>query len=234
MPFRHFLAGALALGAVTAYFEDTAPGPLEEVVVTAGFREHRLMDSGGSVSVVPAEVIESRGARHLEDTLATAPNVNFAAGGSRARFVQMRGVGDLEQFTDPKHYPSVGIVMDGIELSNVATAALLLDTEQIEILRGPQGTRFGASALAGIVNIRGRDPGEAFEALIETGVGNLGSWMVSAAVGGPLSEHLGARFAIRQNSRDGFMKNAALRRDDTQDLDELAMRGRLVWQPRRT
>lgn len=232
MPFRHFLAGALALGTVTAYSEDTAPGPLEEVVVTAGFREHRLMDSGGSVSVVPAEVIESRGARHLEDTLATAPNVNFAAGGSRARFVQMRGVGDLEQFTDPKHYPSVGIVMDGIELSNVATAALLLDTEQVEILRGPQGTRFGASALAGIVNIRGRDPGEAFEAQVETGVGNLGSWMVSAAAGGALSEHLGARFAIRQNSRDGFMKNAALRRDDTQDLDELAMRGRLVWQPR--
>ena len=96
----------------------------------------------------------------------------------------MRGVGDLEQFVDPKHYPSVGIVMDGIELSNVATAALLLDTEQIEVLRGPQGTRFGASALAGVVNIRGRDPGDTFEADFDAGGGNLGSWMVGAAAGG--------------------------------------------------
>ncbi len=84
----------------------------------------------------------------------------------------MRGVGDLEQFVDPKHFPSVGIVLDGIELSNVASGALLFDTEQVEVLRGPQGTRFGASALAGMINIRGREPGDTPSVDASAGYGN--------------------------------------------------------------
>ena len=233
MSIRHLVAGAFALGLNTAHAEETSTADavraLEEIIVTAGFRDRALMSTAGSISVIDADVVRERGARHLEDTLATAPNVNFSVGGSRARFVQMRGVGDLEQFVDPKHYPSVGIVMDGIELSNVATAALLLDTEQIEVLRGPQGTRFGASALAGVVNIRGRDPGDTFEASFDAGGGNLGSWMVGGAAGGPLTDTLRARLAVRQNVRDGFMKNAFLGRDDTQDIDETSVRGKLVW-----
>ena len=135
---------------------------MEEVVVTAGFRDTELMTSAGSISVLDREAMVERAARHLQDTLATMPNVNFSVGGARARFVQMRGVGDLEQFVDPKHFPSVGIVLDGIELSNVASSALLFDAEQIEVLRGPQGTLFGRNATAGAVSISTRDPsGEA-------------------------------------------------------------------------
>ena len=202
---------------------------IEEVVVTAGFRDAQLMQSAGSVTVLDSTLVEERAARHLEDTIAAAPNVNFSVGGSRARFIQMRGIGDLEQFVDPKHYPSVGIVMDGIELSNVATGALLFDTEQVEILRGPQGTRFGASALGGIVNIRGREASDTFEADVSAGYGNLDAWFVSAAAGGPIAENLRGRVAIRQNQRDGFIDNDFLGRDDTQDVDELSMRARLNW-----
>lgn len=203
--------------------------PMEEIVVTAGFRDAALMSSAGSVSVVDAKAVAERAARHLEHTLAAIPNVNFSVGGSRARFVQMRGVGDLEQFVDPKHFQSVGIVLDGIELSNIASGALLFDTEQIEVLRGPQGTRFGASALAGLININSRDPGESFTGEITSGYGNLDTWHVTAAAGGPLSESLGARFAVRQLKSDGFIDNVFLGRDDTQDQDELAARGKVVW-----
>jgi iron complex outermembrane recepter protein len=204
--------------------------PLEEIVVTAGFRDAAQMDLAGSASVLGETLIEQRAARHLEDVLAAAPNVGFTVGGSRARFVQMRGIGDLEQFTDPKHFPSVGIVLDGIELSNVATGALLFDTEQVEVLRGPQGTRFGAAALAGLVNIRSRDPGEVFEAEATTGYGNLDTWHVGVTAGGPVTDTLGARIAVRQLKSDGFMENAFLGRDDTQNRDELAVRGKLAWQ----
>ena len=206
-----------------------ATRPMEEIVVTAGFRDAAQMNLAGSTSVLGTTLIEQRNARHLEDVLAAAPNVGFTVGGSRARFVQMRGIGDLEQFTDPKHFPSVGIVLDGIELSNVATGALLFDTEQVEVLRGPQGTRFGAAALAGLVNIRSRDPGDSFEAQASAGYGNLDTWHVSAAAGGPVTESLGARIAVRQYMSDGFMKNAFLGRDDTQDRDELTVRGKLAW-----
>ncbi len=230
------LAAATSLATSPAHAApDPQPDPatqavsMEEVVVTAGFRDTELMTSAGSISVLDREAMVERAARHLQDTLATMPNVNFSVGGARARFVQMRGVGDLEQFVDPKHFPSVGIVLDGIELSNVASSALLFDAEQIEVLRGPQGTQFGASALAGMINIRSRDPGEEFEADFDAGYGNFESWHVSAAAGGPLSETLRARVAIRQNSSDGFMKNAFLGRDDTQNLDELTARAKFIW-----
>lgn len=220
-----FLGAALLSATSSAQSE---PQTIEEIVVTAGFRDDALMSSAGSASVLEPELINARGARHLEDVLAAVPNVNFSVGGSRARFVQIRGVGDLEQFVDPKHYPSVGIVLDGIELANIATGSLLFDTEQVEVLRGPQGTRFGSSALAGLINIRGREPGDEFEADISSGYGNRDSWFVSAAAGGPVTDKFKARVALRQNSSDGFIDNDFLGRNDTQDIDELSVRGRFL------
>ena len=83
------------------------PQELEEVVVTAGFRDRDLMTSPGSVTVVDAETARDRAAQHLESVLNAAPNISYSSGGSRARFIQVRGIGDLEQFLDPKHFPSL-------------------------------------------------------------------------------------------------------------------------------
>ncbi|MCY3731640.1 MAG: TonB-dependent receptor plug domain-containing protein, partial [Rhodospirillaceae bacterium] len=80
----------------------------EDIVVTAGFREQDLMDSPGSTTVVDARIIDARDAQHLESVLNASPNTNYSGGASRARFVQIRGVGDLEQFVDPRHFPAVG------------------------------------------------------------------------------------------------------------------------------
>jgi iron complex outermembrane receptor protein len=220
-------AAVVALAADEALPE--AAQPIEEIVVTAGFRPHELMSTAGAFTVIEPDVIDARAARHLEQVLAIAPNVNVSVGGSRARFIQMRGIGDLEQFVDPKHFPSVGLTIDGIELSNIASGALLFDTDQVEVLRGPQGTRFGAAALAGMVNIRGRDPGEEPEASFSAGYGNLDAWQVTAAAGGPLTDNLRGRLAVRHNERDGWVRNAFLGRDDTQGVDEYGVRGRLLW-----
>lgn len=205
------------------------PLPTEQVVVTAGFRDQDLMTSAGSTTVLSEAVIEQRAARHLEDVILAVPNVSFTAAGSRARFVQMRGIGDLEQFVDPKPFPSIGIVMDGIEFNNVATSALLFDAEQIEVLRGPQGTRFGASALAGMINVDGKDPGDEFEAELAGGYGNFDSWFTSGVVSGALSDNLRARAAIRQYRSDGYTENAFLNSDTTEERDELAVRVKILW-----
>src|SRR5690606_34957837 len=65
------------------------PPALEEIVVTAGFRDSALMDSIGSISVITEQEISARAAQHLQDILNTAPNVSWTAGASRARFVQI-------------------------------------------------------------------------------------------------------------------------------------------------
>ncbi|ROS05543.1 outer membrane receptor protein involved in Fe transport [Sinobacterium caligoides] len=202
---------------------------LEEVIVTANFREASLLDSPASVSVVDVADIESRGAQHLQDVLNLSPNVNFSSGASRARFLQMRGIGELEQFVDPKHFPSVGVTVDGISLNGNANAAMLMDTEQVEVLRGPQGTRFGTNALAGMVNITSAAPTEEFEGFVTGGVANYGGAELGAAVSGPLTDNLLGRLAVQHQRSDGYMENDYLGRDNTNNIDESSARGKLRW-----
>ena len=128
---------------------------IQEVVVTSDFRESQLKTIPTSISVIDAEVISQRNSNHLEQILALAPNVNFSAGSSRGRYFQIRGIGERSQFADPLS-PSVGTYVDGIDFSGFGGAATLLDIDQVEILRGSQGTRFGANALAGVINLKQR------------------------------------------------------------------------------
>ncbi len=211
--------------------EDRASPVLEEVVITAGFRDNELMNTPGSITVIDEAMIEDRAALHLEAVLNTAPNVNYSSGGSRARFLQVRGVGDLEQFVDPKHFPSVGITVDDINLGGTANAGMLFDAQQVEILRGPQGTRFGGSALAGMVNIRSNRPTESLEGYIKVGAGSYGSWNVGGAISGPLSDTVTGRLAMQQNKSDGYIDNVFLGRDNTNGYDETSVRAVLHLDP---
>ncbi|MBT3411519.1 MAG: TonB-dependent receptor plug domain-containing protein, partial [Halieaceae bacterium] len=180
--FPHKTLLVFALGATTVSLADE----LEEVVVTADFRASELMTNASSVSILGELQMQERGAQHLEDVLSAAPNVSWSTGASRSRFVQIRGIGDLEQYAEPKYYPSVGVMVDDLELGSAANAGMLFDVAQVEILRGPQGTRFGASAHAGIVKINSNAPTKEFEAMLRGGVGNYGAYNYGAVLSGPL------------------------------------------------
>jgi outer membrane receptor protein involved in Fe transport len=223
----------LALSSITA----TLPGhakpdqTLEEIVVSANFRETTLMQTVGSVSVLPESTITERAAQHLEDILNTVPNVTWAAGASRSRFVQIRGIGDLEQYYDPKYYPSVGLMLDDLELGDSANAGMLFDVAQVEVLRGPQGTRFGASGHAGMINIISNAPTDTFEGELSGGAGNYDSYNAGLVLSGPLHDFVKGRLAVQQNNSDGYIDNDYLDKDDTNNFDELTARGKLEWSP---
>jgi len=205
--------------------------PLEEIVVTADFRAAPLLQTIGSVSVIPERTIEERAAQHLQDILNTAPNVTWAGGASRGRFVQIRGVGDLEQFYDPKYYPSVGLMLDHLELADTANAGMLFDIAQVEVLRGPQGTRFGASGHAGMVLLRSNAPTDTLAGEISGGAGNYDSRDLGAVINGPLGDTLSGRLALQQNNSDGYMDNKYHNSDDSNNFDEFTGRARLRWEP---
>ena len=112
-----------------------ASEPLEEIVVTADFRDTNLMETGASISVLDESLIFESGAQHLEEILGNAPNVNYASGTSRARYFQIRGVGDRSQFQEPLN-ASVGLLLDGIDFSGIGSLGTTFDVEQVEILRG--------------------------------------------------------------------------------------------------
>jgi outer membrane receptor protein involved in Fe transport len=224
-------AALLVLPALQPLAQAADNDRLEEVIVTANYRDTSLMDSVGSISVVARDTISERAARHLEEVLNAVPNVTWASASSRSRFIQVRGVGDLEQYYDPKYYPSVGLMLDDLELGDSANAGMLFDVEQVEVLRGPQGTRFGASAHAGMVKIRSFAPTDEFEGRLSGGVGNYDSYNLGMVLSGPLTENLRGRIAIQQYQSDGYVDNERLNKDDTNDFDEFTLRSRLQWTP---
>lgn len=201
---------------------------LEEIVVTASFRDLSVGDIPTSLTVFETSTLRERNAGHIEDILNAAPNVNFATGASRGRYIQIRGVGERSQFVDPVN-PSVGMVIDEIDVSGIGNAGTMFDVRQVEILRGPQGTRYGASALAGMVNILSNEPTDSTEASVVSSYGNYDSWSLGGTVSGPLSDNLRGRLAVQQHRSDGFVDNDFLNRDNTNNRDELTTRAKLRW-----
>ncbi|HSN72634.1 MAG TPA: TonB-dependent receptor plug domain-containing protein [Steroidobacteraceae bacterium] len=202
-------------------------GPLEEVVVTATLREVRLADFDGSVTVLSAPLLQDAGVQHFEDVIGLVPNLGFAAGSSRPRYFQIRGIGELEQYQGAPN-PSVGFLIDDVDFSGLGMPATLFDVAQIEVLRGPQGTRYGANALAGLIAVRGRAPASDFSVQTELTAGEYGTQAAGLVVTGPVTLFGSAfRASVQQARSDGFQRNAFLERDDTNDRDELS--ARFAW-----
>jgi iron complex outermembrane recepter protein len=223
------------LGSTTAFAAETSTkttpsnnATLEEVTVTADFREVDLLKSANSISVIDAQAIARREAKHLDQILNTAPNVNFAAGASRGRFIQVRGIGERSQFKDPLD-ASVGMVIDGIDYSGIGLASLLNDVKQVDILRGPQGTQFGASAMAGMVNIKSNKPSEDFKGKFTAGVGNYDTYETALMLNGAITDKVLGRISIGKNTSDGYIDNDFLNKDDTNNIDETSVKAQLTW-----
>ncbi len=231
LPRKLLLALAIssALSAGSAAAEDAKPTELNAISVSADFRPSDLLDTAVSVSTVDELQIEDRAAQHLEDVINLVPNVNFASGSNRARYFQIRGIGERSQFKAPIN-PSVGLIIDDVDLSGIGGAATLFDIKQIEVLRGPQGTRYGASALAGLINMVSEEPSETVEAKVQATIADYNTRSLGVAAGGPLVEgKLLGRIALHKNTSDGYIHNSFLDRDDTNNRDELTARGRLRW-----
>ncbi len=201
---------------------------LEEVIVTAEYRLVTALELPTSITVFDQQAIDRRGAVHLEQLLNLAPNVNLSSGASRGRFVQIRGIGERSQFVEPIN-PSVGLIIDGMDFTGIGGAASTLDIQQVEILRGPQGTLFGANALAGLINMVSNAPGDDLSGRADLTIGNYDRLTATAAVGGPLSQNTGFRLAVQSNKNDGYIDNIFLDRS-TNDINEFTARGKFNWQ----
>src|ERR1700735_2943188 len=140
----------------------SADETLQEIVITASLRSSSAAELPQSVSVLDAATLQAAGVQHFEDVLEMIPNLSWASGSSRPRFFELRGIGEVEQYQGAPN-PSVGFLIDDIDFSGVGMPATLFDTRQIEVLRGPQGTIYGANALAGLINVRTEDPGNGME-----------------------------------------------------------------------
>jgi outer membrane receptor protein involved in Fe transport len=204
---------------------------LEEVIVTAQLRDRTLAETPVSVTVLDAATLAAVGQQHLQDVLALVPNLNWAAGSSRPRYFQIRGIGELDQWQGAPN-PSVGLLIDDVDFSGIGTTATLFDVEQVEVVRGPQGVTHGANALAGLIAMRTSAPRDVFGARAEASVGDFGLQGAGVMVTGPIGAQPGAyRLAVQRQRSDGFRTNRFLGREDTNGYDELTARAKLRLQP---
>ncbi|MFT4633204.1 MAG: iron complex outermembrane receptor protein, partial [Crocinitomicaceae bacterium] len=221
--FSLLIAMTLMLGMGSAMVNAAS---LEEVIVVADFRDINEAVAPSSISIISADVIAARGAQHFEEVIARIPNFNFAGGTGRSRFFQIRGIGERSQFVDPIN-PSVGLLIDNVDFSGIGSVATLMDVKQIDVLRGPQGTRYGANALAGLINITTNDPEPDFGANIRATVGDYGHSTLGFTTTGPLTDNTSFRLAAEKHESDGFYSNRFLNRDDVNRRDETSLRGKL-------
>ncbi|MBA6291211.1 TonB-dependent receptor [Colwellia sp. MB3u-70] len=206
---------------------NTAEQTIEVITIDGDFRSTSLQKTASSLSVIASDEISARNAQNLEEIIARTPNVNFSSGTQRARYYQIRGIGERSQFKEPIN-PSVGLVIDGIDFSSIGSIASTFDVEQVEVYRGPQGTRFGANAMAGMINITSSAPTDVFEGKVRLSAGNYDSYSAGLVLSGPATEKVNYRLAVEQYRSDGFIINDFLHRDDTNNRDELTMRGKLA------
>jgi iron complex outermembrane receptor protein len=206
---------------------------LEDIVVTATWLETPVEELPASVSVLGPEAIRDAATQHLEELLPQVPSLSWAGASSRPRYFQLRGIGELEQYQGAPN-PSVGFIVDEIDFSGIGMVATLFDVEQVEVLRGPQGTRYGANALAGLVKVKTREPRPEPELEVEATGGEdglVGAGLVAGGVLGRGGQGSAWRVALQRTASNGFRRNAFLGRNDTNERDELTARARVRLLP---
>lgn len=202
---------------------------IERVTVYGDFYQQTLSQLSASASVIDDTRVLSRQADHLDGLLRVAPNVNFSAGASRGRFVQIRGIGERSQFAEPIN-PSVALMVDDFDFSGLGASGILFDTQQVEVFRGPQATVFGTGALAGAVLIKSNDADATDNNFVSARIATKDSYRVELANSVAVSDDLAVRAAVYHNRSDGFVNNAHLNREDTNNIDESAVKLAAKWQ----
>jgi iron complex outermembrane receptor protein len=181
---------------------------LEEIIVTAQFRAQNVQQTPISISAFDAEMLDARSATDINDAANLAPNVTLsrgAAGFGQMSAIFIRGVGQA----DP-HFavePGVGMYVDDVYFG-VLTGSIfeLLDTERVEVLRGPQGTLAGKNSIGGAIKLFSQQPGPETNSYAEFGAGTYDAIIARAATNITIAEDkLYARVSAMARERDGYV-----------------------------
>ena len=221
------MIGLISIALIPLHIDATE---IEEIIVKGSYREISLEKNDGSLFVLNEEQLKAEPIKHLEQLSFLIPNLNFALSDGRPRYFQIRGIGERSGYQGTPN-SSVGFLIDDIDYSGQGGIATTFDLDQIEIYRGPQGSRIGANALAGLIYIKTKDPTDKFEGTSELTIGSYGTKSSGVAFGGPLkvNNDLSYRLVLRKDKSNGYRKNLYLNKSDTSRKDETTARLKIKW-----
>ncbi|HDR3112805.1 TPA: TonB-dependent receptor [Pseudomonas aeruginosa] len=208
---------------------DKADTALGKVTVTARRREEDSQKVPTPITVLGGETLEAQRISRVQDLQQVLPSVNVAYIHARQSSVAVRGIGNNPASDGLEG--SAGIYLDNVYLGRPGMAVFdLLDIEQLELLRGPQGTLFGKNTTAGVLNISTRAPTFTAERTVEVSGGQDGYFQGRGTVSGPLGETLAGRLSAYRTRDDGYIKNI---HDDNylNGGERQGARGQLLFEP---
>lgn len=246
MNLTHFKAGKLAHVAwvglciatpATAQLaeEPSAPAAVEEderpgsiIIVTATRLNSTLEDTAGAISVLSAESFGAGGIENVSDLGAAIPNVSVGDQfGVNRTFIRGIGLTSIDLGADG----AVAFLQNGSQISRpAAQLSGFYDLQQVEVLRGPQGTTYGRGATAGVINMVTARPTPNFEGYGRVSYGNYDALTLEGAVGGPITDKLMFRIAGKKEKRDGYGENL-FTGNPVDNRDAYALRGSLLFEP---
>ena len=228
------VSSILATNVALAAQEEADEKGLETITVTAQKRSQSIQEVPISIATLNGEQFASlfSGGDDILSLATRVPGLYAESSNGRVapRFY-MRGLGNTD-FDIAASQP-VSIVMDNVVMENVVLKSFpLFDVEQVEVIRGPQGTLFGRNTTAGIVKFDSVKPSDEFDAYFKLGMGSFGTQNLEAAIGGALTDNVAARLSVLSQTRDDYIDNAFSGQNDAfGGFDEQAYRFQLLFTP---
>ncbi len=203
------LLGAILVHAPLALAQDSSGQPelvLEEIIVTAERRAESLQTTAAAVTAIDSQDLEIKQITNILDLQYAAPNISLGTntGTANAARIFIRGAGEDESRATAE--PAVGVYVDGIYIGrSVGSLFDLVDLEQLQVLRGPQGTLYGRNSNGGAIRLTSKAPtteDDEFSALVT--IGNESRLDLRASANIVLGEKTALRSSVLRRSRDGF------------------------------
>jgi iron complex outermembrane receptor protein len=212
---------------------------LDQVVTTARKREESVQRVPGTISVLPALLLDRLDVEKLDDLAVIAPNLLIAPDNVSTRTSRITLRSQVQNDTAITVDPAVGLYLDGVYVARSAASLFdLVDVERVEVLNGPQGTLYGRNTTGGAITITANKPTQEFEGKLSAGIGmytdapashNGINHDVSGVLNVPLSDKVAARFVAQSSGLAGYSENTLLNRGMDDDRT-VSWRASVSWQ----
>lgn len=202
---------------------------LEEVVVTATKRAQSLQDIPVAVTVFGAETLERNRISNVGDVATKTPGFYISHQSPSDPEMTIRGIGSSGRESGSDR--SVVMFIDEIYIGRSGGSTVdLFDIEQIEVLRGPQGTLFGRNVVGGAISVTTAKPTDVTALKLRAGLGSHELYEVGLSWNAPISDKLFSRFSLSKKDRDGYVTNINDGKK-SDNVDNLSFRGALRFLP---
>jgi iron complex outermembrane receptor protein len=206
----------------------TVQSQTEEIIVTARRKEEALQDVPAAVTVINNEQMFISGNDSMDQLRDVVPNFQFASDMAYRSRTAVRGIGSDRSGAQTN---GVGFFIDGVYQAGTSRFnAPFFDVERVEVLKGPQGARYGRNAFAGVVNVITRKPDDEFRANVQTTAENQGGLEAAGMISGPIIEgRLYGKLSAAHNESEGDYQHS-ITGEDMVPLESDFYSARLVWE----